>query len=182
MTRARNSSSSPRPSGSSPCWPTVACPKPRSGAFSARRSMRSWTCRGSRTSSSASTPARSRPPSARSSPRSSAGTPRASTRTGSATIAARPWPSPARSCASPAMWSCPRRSSARSRRRHCRSPGAFSAQAGAGRWSTSRCAASGWPSQQQDFVSTIDQAHGDVGALTAELRTAIAERAPPRAP
>jgi len=36
--------------------------------------------------------------------------------------------------------------------------------------------------QQQDFVSTIDQAHGDVGALTAELRTAIAERAPPRAP
>lgn len=34
--------------------------------------------------------------------------------------------------------------------------------------------------QQQDFVSTIDQAHGDVGVLTGQLRTATADGAPSR--
>jgi hypothetical protein len=36
--------------------------------------------------------------------------------------------------------------------------------------------------QQQDFVSTIDRAHGDVGVLTAQLRTAVAAGPQPRTP
>lgn len=34
--------------------------------------------------------------------------------------------------------------------------------------------------QQQDFVSTIDQAHGDIGVLIAQLRAATADGAPLR--